>query len=564
MSAPPSFSIITPVYHPDPGQFREMLDSVVSQTLQDWEVVLSFDGTHDRVHHDVVAEFGDPRIVIVEREQNEGISVASNHAMERAVGEFVVLLDHDDTLAPFALEAVAEVLDRWPDTDVVYSDEDKLDPDGNRVGPFCKPGFSPDWLRCHMYLNHLGAYRRSLVSEVGGFRPEFDGAQDHDLALRCTERARRVAHIPRVLYHWRQAESSTAADPETKSWAYDAGVRVVQDALERQGIPASARRRPGYSGIVDLEPRLEEPPKVSIVVPTAGGRRLVCGEELRLVERCLASIRERTSYDDYEVVVIVDRSAEPGLEDSLRRSVGGERLRFVRNHRPFNFSEACNLGREHADGEVLVFLNDDTEIVTPEWLDRLVLFTTMDGVGAVGVKLLYSDGRIQHIGLVSRSGVGHRSMGVSGDHIGPYGSYTTPTNVLAVTGACLAVTTADFDHVGGFTPQFPLSFNDVDFCLKLLQSGRRTVLDPCTVVTHHESSSRDPHVSPTELDRLFDRWQHLLDDDPYDNPALRHGNRYAVEQEQPPGWFLQLRELTAKDRSPARVWPLGETPSGSA
>lgn len=551
----PLFTVLTPVFHPEPDHFREMVDSVRRQSEPAWELILVFDGPHPHELVAIAESTGDARVRTVFREENGGISRASNDGLAVARGTFVALLDHDDTLASFALSSCREAIEQWPDADVLYSDEDKLSPEGRRTGPFVKPQFSPDWLRCHMYLNHLGVYRRELVEDVGGFRPEFDGAQDHDLALRTTERARRVVHIPRVLYHWRQVDTSTAADPESKSWAYDAGVRVVQSALERQRVPATAKRRPGYMGIVDLEPTLRETPLVSVVIPTAGGCRSIIGERMRLIDRCLASIRDHTTYPSIEVVVVVDSTAPSGLEDELRH-VGVDNLTFVRNTRPFNFSEACNLGRDHASGAYLVFLNDDTEVRTPGWIERLVLFAGLDGVGAVGVKLVYSDGRMQHIGLVSRDGMGHRSVGVPGDDVGPYGSYTVQTNVLSVTGACLAVRTDRFDLVGGFTSIFPLAFNDLDLCMKLYRAGFRTVLEPQVTLVHHESSSRDPEVTDDEMDLLFERWRHLLEDDPYDNPHLRYEEYDGVEQEQPPAYVLQLREMLGLDAALApRVWP---------
>lgn len=557
MSAP-LFSVLVPVYHPDLDHFRQAIESVIRQTDGDWQLVLVLDGPHPDAYRDLVDGFVDERIQIVERAANGGIAAASADGLAACTGDFVALLDNDDTLAPFALEACRDAIQKWPDADVLYSDEDKIDATGRRTGVFCKPQFSPDWLRCHMYLSHLGVYRRTLVNEVGGFRPGFDGAQDHDLALRATEQARRVVHIPRILYHWRQADTSVATDPESKTWAYDAGVRAVQSALERQGVPALARRRPGYMGIVDLEPRLPQPPpKVSIIIPTGARSKVVKGERLRLIDRCLTSIETRSTYENYETIVVLDASVSADVEWQLR-AVDPERTKVLRNHRPFNFSEACNLGRDHADGDVLVFLNDDTEIITPEWLERLVLFACLDGVGAVGVKLVYSDGRIQHIGLVSRDGMGHRSVGVSGDDVGPYGSYTVQTNVLAVTGACLAVTAERFDLVGGFAVEFPLAFNDIDLCLKLYHAGLRTVLEPQVTVMHHESASRNPFVTDEEMDALFWRWRYLLEDDPYDNPHLRIDETIGVCQEQPPAYVLQLKELVGVDRAEPRAWPPGD------
>lgn len=555
MSDTPTFSVLTPVFHPEPGHFAEAIESVLAQTNPDWELVLVLDGPQPEEVHAVLDGIGDARVRVVAREENGGITAASATGLDAARGTFVALLDQDDTLADFALASCQRALDAWPDADVIYSDEDKLDWDGRRDEPFCKPGFSPERLRSHMYLGHLGVYRRSLVERVGGFRPGFEGSQDHDLALRTTEQAQRVVHIPQILYHWRRSATSTAAVPESKDWAYEAGVRAVQSHMDRIGMPARASRDHEHSGVIAITPALVEHPLVSIVIPTGGGSRIVTGERVRLVEVCLDSIVERSTYPDYEILVVVDDQTPQSLMDELTQRGHGH-VRVIRNERPFNFSEACNLGRDHARGEVLVFLNDDTEVVTTDWLERLVLFAELEGVGIVGAKLLYSDGRIQHLGLVCRGGgVGHRHCGEGAEIRGSFESFVVQSNLLAVTGACIAVRADRFDSVGGFSAVFPLAFNDVDLCFKLHASGFRTVFDPATVLVHHESSTRDPHVMADEFERMDARWRGYLHDDPYDNPAMR---TYGFEQIQPPAALLEMRErVNGAEQMRAHAWPPG-------
>ena len=401
--------------------------------------------------------------------------------------------------------------------------------------PFYKPSFSMERLRCQMYLGHLLALRRTVVIEVGGFRSEFDGAQDHDLALRVAERSRRIVHIPRILYHWRESPGSTAMTTDAKDWAWDAGSRAVTAHLTRTGFPAAASPHPQAPGVSHLEPRLENHPLVSIIMPTGGSRRALYGVDSLLVEVAVRSIVEKTSYPNYELVVVTDATVEPLLGHRIAAVVDGADprpvLRLVADEQDFNFARACNLGAVRSAGDVLVFLNDDTEITMTNWLERLVMYATRPDIGATGAKLLYGDGRVQHAGVWARgAGPAHRYMGFSKDHPGNFHALRLAQNCLAVTAACLAVERTKFELVGGFSTSFPLSYNDVDFCLKLHRQGLRNVVDCQTEVVHHESSSRDPTVRDWEMERLFRRWRPYLLADPYDNPC----NLSAGVEEYPP------------------------------
>lgn len=524
------FSVLVPVYKPEPEHLIECIQSVIDQTTSDWELCLVADGPQS-AEVDAILDWDDKRIKVHRRPENGGIIAASRDALAMATGEFIALLDNDDTLALNALGSMAWYMAEYPDADVVYSDEDKLDLDGNRVDPFHKPAWSPERLRTQMYLGHLGVYRRNLVNEVGGFRDGFDGSQDHDLALRVTEVARSILHVPQVLYHWRAVETSTASSPGAKDWAFDAGVRAVQSHLERTGFPAIAKRSSIHPGVIDLEPALEEFPLVSIVIPTGGGERIVRGATVVLAEHAIESVVARSTYPNYEIIVVLDCHSTIELEHRLVE-IGQGHVKIVRDEKDFSFAGASNLGSIAGAGDILLFLNDDTEVHLDNWIERLVMYATQSGIGAVGAKLLYADGRIQHAGVWSRDGgPGHRYPGYRGSHPGYMSSLWLAQNCIAVTGACLMVERNKFEAVGGFCTQFPLNFNDVDLCLKMSSAGHRTVVDCATTHTHLESSTRNPEVKDWEYYQLRDRWERFLHRDPWDNP---HHVAHGVEEFPPP------------------------------
>ncbi len=349
----PRFSVLVPVYKPDISELNECIDSVLGQMYTSWELILVADGPQPSDVYEAM-ERDDPRVIVVRRAENGGIAAASQDGLDVASGEFLALLDNDDVIPDRALREIAAAIDADERVDMIYTDEDKLSSEGIRQETFAKPGFSFDRLRCHMYVGHFGVYRTDLARSVGGFRPGFDGSQDHDLALRVAERARVVAHVPQVLYHWRQSANSVALDPAAKDWAYEAGLRVVQSHLERTGMQAQAERDPQYPGNMRIEPDLRDHPLVSIVIPTVGGEGIVMAERVRFVELCVLSILAHTTYPNFEIVLVEDQNVDAEYVEWIG-SIRDERVRTVRNHRSFNFSEACNLGALHARGAVLVF-----------------------------------------------------------------------------------------------------------------------------------------------------------------------------------------------------------------
>lgn len=523
----PLFSIVTPVFNTPADVLAAMLRSVRDQRFGDWELCLVDDCSTEPHVEAMLADAAaaDQRVRLLRRKANGGIVAASNDALAMAQGEFVALLDHDDELHPAALQQVAAAIAAAPEADYVYTDEDKIDRGGRPSGPFFKPDWSPERMRTQMFTCHLSVMRRRLVEEVGGFDHEYEGSQDWDLVLKVTERARQVVHVPEVLYHWRTLETSTAGAGEgAKPWAFEAGTRAVQAHCERIGLPAEVERDLSTPGVYHLRPRLQREPLVSIVIPTGGGSREVRFQEVVLVEHCIRSIVATSTYGNYEIVCVTDGELEAALESRLR-GIAGERLRLVRFDGEFNFSAKVNRGAVHAAGELLLFLNDDMEVISPDWIERMAMYLELEEIGAVGARLILEDGRPQHVGILFENGgyPGHIYHGFSPGFSGYSNNVLVAQNYLAVTAACLMTSREAFDEAGGFSTAFPNSYNDMDFCLKLRTAGRRVVYDPDTVLYHFESSSRESVVADWEKEQLRGRWLHLTATDPATNPNLRHG-----------------------------------------
>ncbi len=424
-------------------------------------------------------------------------------------------------LAPDALFAVALLLNRKPDTDFVYSDEDKIDDLDRRSEPYFKPEWSPDSFLARMYTGHLAVFRRALVAEAGGFRPGFEGSQDYDLVLRVTERTQRIEHVPRVLYHWRIHPESTAAGGTSKRYAFEAGRRAIEEALERRGEPGRVEELPEAGSYV-VRYVIRKPGKVSVIVPTRDH-----GAD---VDRCLASIFARASDQDFEVVIVDNGSTQRASLAVFERWAAAEkRVRIVRHAVPFNFAEINNYAVTQTTGRYLLFLNNDTEVVSGDWMEAMVEQAQRPSIGAVGVKLLYPDGTVQHGGVVTGIGgvAGHSHKYADAATGGYFNMLRTTNNYSAVTGACMMVRRDVFERASGFDERLAIAFNDVDFCLRLRALGLYNVYLAHVVLYHYESKSRgadDEGAKRTrfhaERDRMRERWGAALACDPHYSPHL--------------------------------------------
>ncbi|MCU4185559.1 glycosyltransferase [Acidiferrimicrobium sp. IK] len=509
----PEVSILVPVFDTPEPFLRAMVASVRAQTFADWELVLVDDGSSAPHVGPVLAELAaaDERIVVDRLAANAGIVAASARALDLASGRWVALVDHDDELAPEALARCMEVISADPLVDMVYTDENRRGPGGDI--PMRKPDWSPERLRAQMYTGHLTALRRSLVSEVGGFRPGFDGSQDYDLVLRAGERARRVAHIPEVLYHWRLVPGSVGQVGRPEVFA--AARQAVADHLARTGAPGTVEQV-DPTGVYRIRRPVLGHPLVSLVIPTRGSSGTVGGRERVYVVELLRGLVARCSWARWEAVVVADTATPPATVDALR-AVAGDRLTLVPFDEPFHFARKINRGALAAAGDYLVALNDDMDLVTPDWLETMLGLAQQPDVGMVGPLLTFEDGTIQHGGLMFRrrtpDNIGH---GMGGDERGPMFGFGVEREVSGCTGACALLPTGVFHEVGGMSERFAVNYNDVDLSFKVRASGRRILWTPFAHLRHFESKSRTGGVGASEVAAILGRWGRRYEgEDPY-------------------------------------------------
>jgi glycosyltransferase involved in cell wall biosynthesis len=509
----PCISIVMPVYNSEEIWLHRAIESVQSQIYSNWELCVVNDAsTTSNIIRLLNSYAGsDPRIHVKHLSANRGIAGASSEALAMATGDFIGLLDHDDELTPDALWEVASRLNQNPELDLVYSDEDKLRADGQRVDPFFKPDWSPDLLLSMNYIAHFVVFRRTLLAAIGGFRSGYEGAQDYDLLLRFTERTHRVAHTPKILYHWRMSPTSTARSAGAKPFASESGRRALEDALRRRGQEASVEVL--APGRYRAKYRIQESRLVSIIIPTK--------DQLRLLQQCVDSIEEKTSYDPYEIIIIDNNSIN---SETIHYLDGlSVKHRVLRYPHPFNFSAINNFGANQARGEYLLFLNDDTQVIEGEWLNALVEQAQRPEVGAVGAKLLYPDNSIQHAGVTLGicGGAGHAFRKLPNNRTTYFGLADLTRNCSAVTAACMAVPRKVFNEVGGFDEKLKVVYNDVDLCLRIRKQGYLIIYTPFAVLCHFESATRG-RLRPTKEEDLFNRrWGDAIRiRDPYYNPSL--------------------------------------------
>lgn len=514
----PTFSILTPTYDAPLPFLEKAVDSVIAQTWARWELILVDDGSPNQAAlrpelERIAAK--DPRIRLRLLERNQGIAGATNVALAEATGAFIALMDHDDALAPHALHAMADMINRRPDVDWIYSDEDKIDTEDRRFGPFFKPDWSPAYFLSCMYTCHLGVYRRALVEQVGGFRSAFDFAQDYDLALRVSAATDRVAHVPDILYHWRTLPRSTAGGAEAKPEAERRARAAVQDRLDAGAWPGEALPS-GRPGVHRPRFAIRGAPLASLAILSAGKRNL-SGDGWFVLD-LVRSIRAVTTYRAIEIVIADNGDFEPALTAALAPL--GVRQATYRAE-TFNLPDKMNFLVDQTRGDYVVLLNDDMTVVTPEWVEEMLMWAQQPDVAAVGAKLLFPDGKLQHAGVTMLGqGPSHLYYLHPGDEVGHGGCTAVAREMSGVTGACLMTRRADYIAAGGFDPAFRINFNDVDFCLRLrAHTGGRIVWTPWAVLRHYESVSRDP-APPRELPMILDRWRAVFGRDPYYNIHL--------------------------------------------
>lgn len=525
MSDRPLISVVMPTYNPSPRWLREAIESVRCQIYPNWELCIADDASPSAQVIEILRSYSesDPRIKVSFRTKNGHISAASNSALELVSGPWVALMDHDDLLPAHALFWVADCIVKHPGAKLIYSDEDKVDEGGHRFDPYFKPDWNPDLFRSQNMFSHLGVLSAELVREVGGFRRGMEGSQDWDLVLRCTERVQpaNIVHIPRVLYHWRVHAQSTAKSMEAKPYATVAGERALTEHLERTGV----RGRVEHVGIgYRVHYALPAvPPKVSIIIPTRNAKDLV--------RQCIESIQRRSIYPDWEIVLVDNGSDDPAAVAYFQELAQQPRIRVLRDDRPFNFSALNNAAVAQAKGEVIALVNNDIEVRSPGWLEEMVSLALQPGVGAVGARLWYPNGTLQHGGVLMGPGglAVHANKGLPCGLHGYAGRAALIQSFSAVTAACLVVRKALYEQVGGLDEEhLAVAYNDVDFCLRLRTLGLRNVWTPYAELVHHESATRGDDFAPAHRERfeferqtMFARWQSVIDHDPAYNPNLR-------------------------------------------
>ena len=518
----PLISIVVPVYNTPQVFLRQMIESVQNQSYSEWELCIGNASPENKEMKKILEEYkNDARIKEVEIPENKGISQNTNRAMEIASGELIGLLDHDDLLAPNALYEIAKAVNEHLDAEVIYTDEDKVTTDlKEHFQPHLKPDFNLDLLRSNNYICHFFVASRDLIKRVGGFRPEFNGAQDYDLILRCTEQAKQIVHIPKILYHWRVHKASTADNPASKMYAFDAGKRAIEEHLIRCRTKGTVQHTKDL-GFYRVKYEICGEPLVSIIIPNK--------DQSEALKKCLDSIREKTSYRNYEIIIVENNSEEPETF-AFYKKIAGEKIKIVTWEGEFNYSAINNFGVRHARGDYLLLLNNDVEIINGDWLTEMLSHCQRKEVGIVGAKLYYRDNTIQHAGIIIGIGgvAGSVFVGLPRAFSGYLHKASIQLDLSAVTAACMLVKRSVFEQVGGLEEKLKVAFNDVDFCLRVREKGYLVVYDPYAELYHYESKTRGAEDTKekirrfqTEIEYMRSHWIGLLKKgDPYYNCNL--------------------------------------------
>ena len=517
----PKFSIVIPLYKTPEKYLQQLVDSIEAQTYGNWELCLSDGSGADSPLTDYLAglEKSDERIRVIRNEQALQIAENTNAAMEAATGDFIVFADHDDELTPHALFECVKALNKNRDIRLLYSDEDKMSMDGHKFfQPHFKPDFNLDLLRSNNYICHFFVVRREIAEKTGGLRPEYNGAQDYDYIFRCTEMAGKIVHIPRVLYPWRVHSASTADNPASKLYAYEAGKKAIEGNLARCGEEGTVTLRSDYG----LDYKLRGTPLVSILIPNK--------DQADTLRTCLESIKKKCMYPSYEILIIENNSTEEATF-SYYKELEAQGIRVLKYPKQgFNYSAINNFGVKEAKGEYLLFLNNDMEIITPDFMEKMVSNLQRPQIGAVGAKLYYPDNTVQHAGIIIGIGgiAGHAFLGLARGRSGYLHKASLQMNVSAVTAACMMMKKEVFEEVGGFEEELSVAFNDVDLCLKVRELGYLVVYDPYAELYHYESKSRGAEDDEkkvrrfqSEIEYIRSHWMEILKNgDPYYNKNL--------------------------------------------
>lgn len=512
----PKISIITPVLNTREEWLRSSIESVLHQIYDNWELCIADDGSDQPHIRETLNCYQqkDARIKVKYLNENQGVSGASNEALAMANGEFIGFLDHDDQLRPNALYEVVLMLNRNASADFIYSDEILISKRGKPVFAYFRPDFSLDYMLSHCYIVHFVVIRASILKKIGGFRAEFKVSQDYDLFLRVLSQTRNVLHIPKILYRWRQYESSTGH--LLKERVMESSRRALQDFADREGIKGVVWGTKNFN-FFRLKRDILDRPKISIIIPTK--------DRIDLLKRCIESIQNRSSYDNYEIIIVDNMSQE---EETAAYLDGlGKSYRIIKFNEKFNYSKLNNYAAEFARGEHLLFLNNDIEVLNSDWLEAMLEQSQRDEIGCVGAKLLYPDRKIQHVGVVVGWGgrAEHIYKWLHSNDIGYMGHFVSIRNYSAVTAACMMLRKSIFNEVGGFDERFEIGFGDVDLCLRVRELGYENLFTPYAELLHYESATRgrsfsfDPH--PNDTKRFIERWQeYIKGGDPYYNPNL--------------------------------------------
>ena len=520
----PLISIAVPAYQTPVEFLKQMIESLISQTYPEWELCIANASPDNEEMQRVLADYSakDSRVRFCNLKENLGIAENTNRAFSMAKGEFMGLLDHDDLLAPNALYEIVQALQDHPQADALYTDEDKVTTElDEHFQPHLKPDFNLDLLRSNNYICHFFVVRRSIVEKAGGFRKEFDGAQDYDFIFRCTENAREVLHVPEILYHWRTHKASTADNPASKMYAFEAGKRAIEANLERTGTKGVVSHTQDL-GFYRVKYPVQGKPLVSVIIPNK--------DEKETLQTCMEMLNNNTSYQNFEIIIIENNSTTDEIFRYYKELSKDPRIHLLRWGKEFNYSAINNFGVAHAKGEYLLFLNNDVKSINPDWMEEMLGACQRPEVGGVGAKLIYPDNTIQHAGCVVGMGgiAGHMFVDMPADRTGYLHKASLLQDMSAVTAACLMMKKEVFEEAGGFTEDLAVAFNDVDLCLKVRKNNHLIVYDPYAKLYHMESKTRGAEDSKekvrrfqTEIEYMRCHWLDILKNgDPYYNKNL--------------------------------------------